>query len=182
MCQLKKTFISHREKFQWGCSWLAGILPDGCWGTHTPSILCLCQGPQIPFHSAEKERGLWGRFYRPVWKTPCIPHTQNSVTCVLLTAREAGKCSPAMCLQVKGNGFWWTHRMWASLMAQQVKNPPVLQETQKMWVWSLAWEDPRRRKMATHSNILSWKIPWTEKPRGLKNLVNRGVWQARKDG
>lgn len=53
--QLKKTFISQREKFQWGCSWLAGILPDSWWGTHTPSILCLCQGPRFLSFSWKRE-------------------------------------------------------------------------------------------------------------------------------
>ena len=45
---------------------------------------------------------------------------------------------------------------WASLMAQIVKNPPVMQET---WLWSLGWEDPLKEGMATHSSILAWRIP-----------------------
>ena len=55
--------------------------------------------------------------------------------------------------------------MWskfgASLVAQMVKNLPVIQETQ---VQSLGWEDPLEKEMATNSNILAWRIPWTEKP------------------
>ena len=39
-----------------------------------------------------------------------------------------------------------------------------MQETQKTQVWSLGWEDPLEEEMATHSNILAWKIPWTEEP------------------
>ena len=31
-------------------------------------------------------------------------------------------------------------------------------------VWSLGWEDPLKKEMATHSSILAWKIPWTEEP------------------
>ena len=31
-------------------------------------------------------------------------------------------------------------------------------------VLSLGWEDPLEKEMATHSNILAWKIPWTEEP------------------
>ena len=42
-----------------------------------------------------------------------------------------------------------------------VKN---LQETQKMQVQSLGWEDPLEKGMATHSSILARKIPWTEEP------------------
>ena len=44
-------------------------------------------------------------------------------------------------------------------MTQQVKNPPAMQET---WVRSLGWEDPLEK--GTHSSILVWRIPWTEKP------------------
>ena len=49
-------------------------------------------------------------------------------------------------------------------MAQIVKNPPAMQET---WVQSLGWDDPLEKKMATHSSILAWRIPWTEEPGGL---------------
>ena len=45
-----------------------------------------------------------------------------------------------------------------------VKNLPAMQETQ---VQSLGQEDPFERGMATHSNILAWRIPWTKEPGGL---------------
>ena len=44
-------------------------------------------------------------------------------------------------------------------MAHSVKNLPTVQE---MWVQSLGWEDPLENRMATHSSILAWSIPWTE--------------------
>ena len=43
-----------------------------------------------------------------------------------------------------------------------VKNLPEMQKTQEKWVQSLGWEDPLKERMATHSSILAWKIPWTE--------------------
>ena len=46
----------------------------------------------------------------------------------------------------------------ASLVAQLVKNPPAMQET---CVSSLGWEDPLEKGKATHSSILTWRIPWT---------------------
>jgi len=49
-------------------------------------------------------------------------------------------------------------------VAQLVKNPPAMQKT---LVRSLSWEDPLEEGMATHSNILAWRIPWTEEPGGL---------------
>ena len=42
-----------------------------------------------------------------------------------------------------------------------VKNLPAKQET---WVCSLGQEDPLEKGMAAHSNILVWRIPWTEEP------------------
>ena len=47
---------------------------------------------------------------------------------------------------------------WFFLVAQLVKNPPVMQET---WVRSLSWEDLLEQGKATHSSILAWGIPWT---------------------
>ena len=44
-----------------------------------------------------------------------------------------------------------------------VKNLPAVQE---MWVWSLGWEDPLEKEMATLPSILAWEIPWTEEPGG----------------
>ena len=55
-----------------------------------------------------------------------------------------------------------------SPMAHQVKSPPAIQETQEMWVQSLGWDDPLEKEKATHSSILAWEIPWTEKPGGLQ--------------
>ena len=52
-------------------------------------------------------------------------------------------------------------------MVHQVKNPPVMQETQETWVRSLGWKDPLEEGMATYSSILAWRIPWTEEPGGL---------------
>ena len=54
--------------------------------------------------------------------------------------------------------------VWASSMAQTVKNPPAMWET---WARSLGWEDPLEESMATYSGILVWRIP-----------MDRGAWQA----
>jgi len=37
------------------------------------------------------------------------------------------------------------------------------------WVWSLGWEDPLEKEMATHSSILAWRIPWMEELGGLQS-------------
>ena len=52
-------------------------------------------------------------------------------------------------------------------VAQRVKHLPAMQETR---VWSLGWEDPLEKEMATHSNVLAWRIPWTKEPGGLQSM------------
>ena len=52
-------------------------------------------------------------------------------------------------------------------MPQRVKNLPAMQEN---WVQSLGWEDPLEKGKATHSSILTWRIPWTEEPGGLESM------------
>ena len=53
------------------------------------------------------------------------------------------------------------------MLAQTVKNLPKMQETK---VPFLGQEDPLEKGMATHSRILSWRLPWTEKPGGLQSM------------
>ena len=63
--------------------------------------------------------------------------------------------------------FYWDYGLLITKPAGLlVKNPLAMQET---WVQSLGREDPLEKEMATHSNILAWRIPWTEEPGGLYN-------------
>ena len=48
-----------------------------------------------------------------------------------------------------------------------VQNPPAMQETQ---VPSLAGEEPLEKGTATHSSVLTWRVPWTEEPGGLQSM------------
>ena len=58
-------------------------------------------------------------------------------------------------------------RRRASLVAQTIKNLPAMRET---WARSLGWEDPLEKGTATHSSILTWRMPWTEEPGGLESM------------
>ena len=58
----------------------------------------------------------------------------------------------------------------AFLVAQIVKNVPAMQETQ---VQSLGRKDLLEKRMATHSTILAWRIPWTEEPGGLQSMGSK---------
>ena len=44
-----------------------------------------------------------------------------------------------------------------------------------MWVPSLGWEETLKKEVTTHSNILAWKIPWTEKFGGLQSMGSQRV-------
>ena len=54
------------------------------------------------------------------------------------------------------------------LMVKKICLP--MQETQEIQVQSLGWADPLEEGMATHSNILAWRIPWTEELGGLQSI------------
>ena len=63
---------------------------------------------------------------------------------------------------------------YLNLVAKTAKSLPEMQET---WVRSLGQEDPVEKEMATHSNILAWKIQWMEQPgrlhpMGLQRVVH----------
>ena len=57
-------------------------------------------------------------------------------------------------------GFYYLE-LRASLVAQAVKNPPAVRESQ---VWTLGLKDPLEKGVASHGIMLAWRIPWTEEP------------------
>ena len=54
--------------------------------------------------------------------------------------------------------------MVKNLLAKWYKICLQMQEAQETWARFLGWENPLAQKMATHSGILAWEIPWTEEP------------------
>ena len=58
------------------------------------------------------------------------------------------------------------------MVAQMVKRLSAMQETR---VRSLVWEDPLEKKMAAHSSILAWKIPWMAEPGRLLSMGSQRV-------
>ena len=67
-----------------------------------------------------------------------------------------------------GGRFYWG----AFPEAQRVKNLLAMQET---WVRSRGQEDALENEMAIHSNILAWRIPWTEELGGLQSMESQRV-------
>ena len=53
-----------------------------------------------------------------------------------------------------------------------VKNLPTMRKTQVQW---LSGEDPLEKRMATHSSILAWRIPWTEESDELQSMALQRV-------
>ena len=63
--------------------------------------------------------------------------------------------------------FFWGFPGRGSLVAQMVKNLPAMQET---CVQFLDQENLLEKEMTTHSSIVAWRIPWTEKPGRLQSV------------
>ena len=59
----------------------------------------------------------------------------------------------------------WEHTVFPG--GSVIKNLPAMQ---KMWTWSLGWENSLEKEMATHSSIFAWESPWMEKPGGLQSM------------
>ena len=87
------------------------------------------------------------------------PFSSNPILCFY-----SAPCTFSVCSVSKDPGVF--------LVAQTVKKLPAMQETQ---VWSLGWEDPLEKGMATHSRILAWKTPWTEESGGPQSTVLQRV-------
>ena len=87
----------------------------------------------------------------------------------------SGRCSPPQ-LQQLNHVPWAVPVVWysarGSLLAQTVKNLPIMQETR---VRSLFWNDPLEKEMATHSRILAWSIPMD---RGARRATVHGVTKS----
>ena len=78
------------------------------------------------------------------------------------------KCSVHILLKPSLNDFeHYLASIWASLVVQLVKNLPVMWET---WVWSLGWEDPLEKGMATYSSVVAWRIPWAIQSMGSQRV------------
>ena len=80
-------------------------------------------------------------------------------------------------------GFWCMHisrigimgiclYMKGLLVVQMVKKLPAMWQT---WAQFLGWEDTLEKELVTYSNILAWKIPWTEEPCGLQSMGSQRV-------
>ena len=78
-------------------------------------------------------------------------------------------------LPMLSSSFTGLHFVNTCLVAQPVKNPPAMQETQ---VPSLGQEYPLEKRMATHFSILAWRIPRTEEPGRLQSM---GLQRVRHD-
>ena len=62
------------------------------------------------------------------------------------------------------------YNVWASQVMLMLKNPFAYAGDIRYGFDPWVWEDPLEEGMATHSNILAWRILWREEPRGLQSM------------
>ena len=76
---------------------------------------------------------------------------------------HVGRNPPPLCGRGMGAPApWWGRMPSAAMLETRVR--------------SLGREDPLEKEMATHSNTLAWKIPWTEEPDRLQSMGLQRVW------
>ena len=92
--------------------------------------------------------------------------------CRQILYQQSQQGSPALFHSFYRLVIFYCVYIWASLVAQMVKNLPAVQE---IWVPSLGREDPLEKEMATHSSIFAWIIPWTEEPGKLQSMGSQRV-------
>ena len=85
----------------------------------------------------------------------------------------------AACINTSSLNDSYSSITWIFWMVQQVENVPPMQKTQEIWIWSLCWKDPLEEDMATWSNILAWRIPWSQEPEGLPFIRLRSQTQLK---
>ena len=73
-------------------------------------------------------------------------------------------------LHIRWPKYW---RFRGNSSSKKIQLP--IQETQKIWVWSLGEED-LEKGIATHSSILAWKKPWRKEPSKLQSMRSQRVW------
>ena len=120
---------------------------------------------------SQKEKKQTSYVNTHVWS----PGKRYRWTC--LQSRNRDTDTEDKCMDTKGgSGVGWLGRwnwhIYTSLVAQRVKRLPAMQQT---WVQSLGWKDPLEKEMETHSSILAWRIPWTEKPGRLQSMGSQRV-------
>ena len=76
-----------------------------------------------------------------------------------------------------GISYYYTFEiLWASHVLLVGKNLPANQETYEMQVRFMDWEDPLEEGIAIHSNILAWRVPWTDT---VHRVVKSWTWLKR---
>ena len=101
------------------------------------------------------------RTFRFTWPVHNFP------TNVTLVLSSDSRTFPYRAKDIANFSQRYINQDWTSLVAQMVRNLPVMWET---WVQSLGQEESLEKGMATHSSILVWRIPWTEEPGGLQSM------------
>ena len=99
----------------------------------------------------------------------CHPTVSSSVILLLPSIFSSIRVfSNESVLCIRWPNYWsFSFSISPTLLAQFVENLPAMQET---WVRFLGWEDPLEKEMAAHSNVLAWRIPWTEEPSESQNM------------
>ena len=113
---------------------------------------CVCVFSHSVLSDSSRPRGLKPSRLLCPWDSP---GRNTGVDCHFLlqgNLPDPGITLASLTSLASAGRFFTTRSTWASLLAQQVKNPPAMRKTR---VQSLGWEDPLERGKATHSSVLA---------------------------
>ena len=125
-------------------------------------------------HFLEIMIGFCGSFHLHDFYNPTNPSSVNSLNSSSSFLNTIILQSDTSTTALNAQSIFSGLGIWVFLVSQTVKNLPAMQETQ---VQSLGPEDSLEKRMVMYSSILSWRIPWTEKPHRLQSMGSHRVKQ-----
>ena len=134
---------------QFSCS----VMSDCLWPRESQHTRPPCPSPSPRVHANSRPSSQW---CHPAISSSVVPFSSCPQS---LPASESFPMS-----QLFAWGGYFIHSIG---LPRWSRTRLPMRETQEMWVWSLGGEDLLEEGMATHSNILAWRIPWSEDPGGL---------------
>ena len=147
------------------------------WYSHLFKNFPVCYDP----HSQRLQHSQWSRSRCFFWNSFAFSMIQQKlaiwslVPLTFLNPACTSASSQFMHYWSLAEGFWalpWEHVKWAHCAVVWTLFGTTLlwDSIRETWVQSLGQKDALKKEMAAHSNILAWKIPWTEGPGGLQSI------------
>ena len=106
---------------------------------------------------------------------PSLPGQNHLVSLPSLICADTPRIEPSLLRMFACNAGWIANHYWG--LPWWLRQWRICLQSRR-WIQSLGQEGPPKKRMAIHSSILAWRIPWTEEPSGLQSM---GLQRVRQD-